>query len=149
MTAPAPDPDCIFCDIIAGRREASVCYEDDENIAFMDLRQPTSGHSCVIPKRHVRDIFDLDRETGTSLLRAVQRVASATRAGLQSDGVTVWQSNIPPFQEVLHIHFHVMARFKGDSIFRVYPGGLPAPVPREELDRQAALIRGAVPADEA
>ena len=44
--------DCVFCDIVAGNVPASVVYEDESTIAFMDLRQPTEGHVLVAPKQH-------------------------------------------------------------------------------------------------
>ena len=50
---PTPDPmSCIFCDLIQGAAEVSVCYEDAEAIAFMDIQPVNAGHVLVVPRRH-------------------------------------------------------------------------------------------------
>ncbi|MPZ48166.1 MAG: HIT domain-containing protein [Dehalococcoidia bacterium] len=134
---------CLFCEILAGKKPASVVYEDEGVLAFLDLRQVTRGHSLVIPKRHVRDIFELDDETGCALFAALSRLAKATNAALKPDGMSIWQSNVQPWQEVLHLHFHIMPRHHGDNILRIYPQ-LPGTTSRAELDEQAALIRDAL-----
>jgi histidine triad (HIT) family protein len=137
------DDACLFCRIVAGREPASVIYEDGDVLAFMDLRQVERGHSLVIPRRHVRDIFDLDDETGSQLFGVIRRVALATRNAFLPDGMSIWQSNVPPWQEVLHLHFHIMPRHHGDNVLRIYPG-LPAPSGRAALEEQAALVRAAL-----
>jgi histidine triad (HIT) family protein len=137
---------CVFCDIVAGARPASILYADDAVVAFMDLRQVKHGHSLIIPRRHIRDIFGLDDGTGAALFAAVSRIARATEAALKPEGMTIWQSNVPPWQEVLHLHFHVMPRHRGDGVMRIYPE-LPPPTPYEQLEQQAALIREALAND--
>lgn len=131
---------CVFCEIVAGQRPASIVYEDETVLAFLDLRQMKEGHSLVIPKRHVKDIISLDAATGSALFVALSRVATATDQALKPEGISIWQSNNPPWQEVPHLHFHVMPRHQADGMLRIYPE-LPSPARREELDRQASLIR--------
>jgi histidine triad (HIT) family protein len=128
---------------VDGEEPASVIYEDADVLAFMDLRQVERGHSLVIPKRHIRDIFDMDDEAGARLFRVLRRVAVATRDAFMPDGMSIWQSNVPPWQEVLHLHFHLMPRHFGDNILRIYPG-LPGHTGRAALEEQAALIRNAL-----
>jgi len=55
---------CIFCDILAGRAEASKVYEDDICLAFMDIQPVNPGHVLVIPKLHATDLNDLPLKTG-------------------------------------------------------------------------------------
>ena len=134
---------CLFCDIVAGKEAASVIYEDEDVLVFMDLRQVTAGHSLVIPKQHIRDIFELDDATGAKLFAAVSKVAKATNAALKPHGMSIWQSNVQPWQEILHLHFHIMPRHHGDNILKIYPQ-LPGSTSRAALDEQAALIRDAL-----
>jgi len=49
--------DCIFCRIVRREAPASTAYEDEETLAFLDLRQPVEGHTLIVPKRHIEDIF--------------------------------------------------------------------------------------------
>jgi len=135
--------DCIFCGIVAGRVEASVAHEDDTTLAFMDLRQFHPGHTLVVPKRHIVDIFELDDETGAALISAAARVARAVSAAFAPHGINLWQSNGAPWQEVFHLHIHILPRWRDDGLLRFAPGRLPRPA-RAELDEQAARIRTAL-----
>ena len=114
--------------------------QDAATLAFMDLRQFHPGHTLVVPKRHIVDIYELDDRTGAALMSSVVRVARAVSAGFSPHGINLWQSNGAPWQEVLHLHIHVLPRWRDDGLLRFAPARLPRP-PRSELDEQAALIR--------
>jgi histidine triad (HIT) family protein len=135
--------DCIFCRIVAGEADASIVLEDALTMAFMDLRQVNPGHTLVVPKRHLRDIYALDDATGAAVIATVARVARAVRAAFAPDGVNIMQSNGEAAgQEVFHLHVHVLPRVRGDGLLRVY-GASPGSAGRAELDARAALL-GAV-----
>ena len=141
---PSSAADCVFCRIVAGTLPASIVEQDDTIVAFLDPRQVHGGHTLVVPKLHVETIFDLDAATGAALMSALTRVAAALRTVVPSDGLSVWQSNGPgAYQEVPHVHFHLMPRRTGDGLLRIYPGRIEN-VRREDLDQQAELIRGAL-----
>lgn len=76
MTSSAETP-CVFCEIIAGRAESSLVYEDEHVIAFMDIRPLTPGHLLVVPRSHADYLEDLDEDLGASLFRAGHRLARA------------------------------------------------------------------------
>jgi len=42
--------DRVFCAIVAGDEPASVVFEDELTMAFLDIRQFHPGHVLVIPK---------------------------------------------------------------------------------------------------
>lgn len=141
-----PDEDCVFCRIIRREAEAGIAYEDDDTLAFIDqLRQPREGHTLVVPKTHIRDIFELDDATGAALMRTVARVSSAARTAFSADGISNWISNGEGAnQEVPHLHVHVMPRHKGDSLFfRVYSEPPHKPT-QAEADEQAARLNEAL-----
>ncbi len=135
--------DCIFCQVVAGEAEASVAYEDDATMAFMDLGQFHPGHTLIVPRRHVRDIYGLDEKTGSALMAAIRRVAEGVREAFQPHGINIWQSNGAPWQEVFHLHFHVLPRWREDGLLRFTPPRRKRPS-RPELDDQAAKIRAAL-----
>jgi histidine triad (HIT) family protein len=87
---------CIFCEIVAGRAAASLLFEDESTLAFMDLAQPSRGHSLVIPKQHVQDIYGMDDALGVALFATTRRVAEATKRAFEPPAVTVWQQNGRP-----------------------------------------------------
>lgn len=134
--------ECVFCRLARGEQHQPIVYSDEQTIAVVDLRQVGGGgHVLVMPRRHVRNIFDLDDETGAAVMRTVVRVSRAVRDALNAEGISHWISNEKAGgQEVFHLHVHVMARFQGDGLLRIYPGA-PAMPDLDELEGQAALIR--------
>ncbi len=73
--------DCAFCKIIAGKSPAFVVYEDDSNIAFLDILPLRPGHTLVIPKKHVQQLSHLDSETAASLSNALVQTTRAVGKG--------------------------------------------------------------------
>ena len=142
MTSPA-EKSCVFCQIIAGRAESSLAYEDADVIAFMDIRPMTQGHLLVVPRVHADCLEALDEELGARLFRAGHRLARALRrSGLPCDGVNLFLADgEAAFQEVFHVHLHVLPRTPRDG-FRIKaawrrPG-------RAELDLAAEQVRQGV-----
>ncbi len=109
--------DCIFCAIAEGEAPAEVVFEDEETLAFMDINPANPGHTLVIPKRHVRDIYELDGETAAAVMRTAVWVARAIKRTLQPDGMNLVQSNERAAgQEIFHFHIHVIPRWYGDGL---------------------------------
>ena len=61
------DPSCIFCKIVAKEIPAHVVYEDDNFLAFLDIRPLSPGHALVIPKDHYRWVWDIPLESANDL----------------------------------------------------------------------------------
>jgi histidine triad (HIT) family protein len=134
---------CIFCRIVAREAEASIAYEDEWTMAFMDLGQFHPGHTLVVSKKHIADLFSLDEATGAAMMAAISRVARAVRDAFGPDGINIWQSNGAPWQEVFHLHVHVLPRWRDDGLIQFRP---PRSRPtRVELNAQAAKIVAALP----
>ncbi len=141
MTEEAGTAPCVFCAIVAGTLPASVVYEDDATLAFMDLRQPGAGHVLVVPKQHVAAIYDLSADVAARLMQTTVLIARALRDALRPAGVNLWQSNGEAAgQEVFHVHLHVLGREPGDGLFRIYPQQ-PLMPESAALDALAAQIR--------
>lgn len=132
---------CVFCEIVAGERPASLVYEDDLAVAFVDLRQFHPGHTLVVPRRHFRDVRELDDTTGAAVMAAVACVARAVSLAFPNEGLSVWHSiGVAAFQEVPHLHFHVHPRMIGDGLLRIYPAA-PTTPDAAMRDAYAATIR--------
>ena len=54
--------DCIFCKIINGEIPSAKVYEDEHVYAFLDISQVTKGHTLVIPKEHVPNVYELQED---------------------------------------------------------------------------------------
>ncbi len=103
---------CVFCAVVAGDAPAVRIFEDDEYLAFLDIRPFTRGHTLVIPKQHSVDLTDTPPATLAGMLAVGQRIARASRAsGLHADGNNlVINDGRAAFQSVFHIHLHVVPR---------------------------------------
>jgi diadenosine tetraphosphate (Ap4A) HIT family hydrolase len=135
--------DCIFCAIATGQAPASAVYEDDLALAFLDIQPVNPGHLLIIPKRHAAQLADLDEQTGAHLFCVAMRLAQALRrSGVRCEGVNLFLADgEAAFQEVFHIHLHVLPRFTGDP-FKIDADWSIQPA-RDELDALAAQIRSA------
>ena len=137
--------DCAFCTIVAGQSEVSVVHDDEDILAFMDIRPVTPGHLLVIPKVHVPYLDGLNEELGARMMTVGMRLAAGLRAsGLRCEGINLFLADGEAAgQEVFHIHLHVFPRFPGDD-FRIDADWSAPRPPRAELDAQAARIRHAL-----
>jgi len=109
---------CVFCAVVAGDAPAVRICEDDEYLAFLDIRPFTRGHTLVIPKRHTVDLTDTPAATLAGMLDVGQRIARAARAsGLHADGNNLAiNDGRAVFQSVFHIHLYVVPRRSGDKL---------------------------------
>jgi histidine triad (HIT) family protein len=137
------DPTCIFCQIIAGESPASIFYEDELVMGILDIQPVTTGHVMVIPKQHSASLADLDEETGRRLWTIAQRTAAAIcQSGVKCEGINLFLADgEAAFQDVFHVHLHVIPRYHGDS-FKVSAAWLDKPA-RSELDKVAESIKQA------
>ncbi|WP_416368964.1 HIT family protein [Tritonibacter mobilis] len=113
----AYDNDNIFAKILRGEIPSMRVYEDDDTLAFMDIMPRTDGHLLVIPKTPCRNVLDASAAQLEAVIRSVQKLAQASKAAFDADGVTIQQFNeAAGGQEVFHLHFHVLPRHEGLSL---------------------------------
>lgn len=134
------DGGCVFCGIVAGTQPASIVHADDDVLAFCDIAPLTPGHLLVVPRRHAAYLEDLDEPTGAHVFRVAHRIARGLRgSGLRCEGVNLFLADgAAAFQEVFHVHLHVIPRWRGDGI-RLH--GRPRHPTRAQLDTTAAAVR--------
>ena len=83
MAANAGAAGCVFCDIVAGRRPASVVHSDETVLAFLDIRPLNTGHLLVIP-RNSGDGFRIRAKSRHPARAELNSVAGQVRDGLAS-----------------------------------------------------------------
>lgn len=131
--------DCIFCKITQKQAPASVVYEDEQVLAFMDIRPVNEGHVLVIPKQHYVDIHDTPEELLSRMHVVTKRLATVVRDVIKADGISIVQQNgKAAAQDIFHIHVHIIPRFEGQKRIRFSDLVV---VSRESLDKAAAEIR--------
>lgn len=131
--------DCIFCKIAAGEIPSATVYEDDDFRAILDLAPAAKGHTLVIPKSHSDNLLSVEPDTAAKALKVISKTANAIKEALGCDGINVVQNNGEAAgQTVMHLHFHIIPRYKNDS---VNIGWQPMKPSNEELAATADLIK--------
>ena len=111
---PSYDPNNIFAKILRGELPSYKIYEDDKAFAFLDIMPRSPGHTLVLPKASARNLFDVDPDDFTYVMKIAQKVAKAAMKAFEADGVTVQQFNEGAGgQVVFHLHVHVIPRKTG------------------------------------
>ncbi len=108
---------CTFCAIVAREQPAEIVYETDEVLAFMDALPMTPGHTLLVPKLHVRDLYELPAGQGEPLLAAASVLSRRMIGALSAQGVNVLNNNgLAADQSQFHLHFHVIPRYGNDRL---------------------------------
>ncbi len=114
MTSAPYDKNNVFAKILRGELPSHKLYEDDQTFALMDIMPRGDGHCLVIPKKPARNILDVEEDSLAAVMRTVQKLARATKAAFNADGVTIQQFNEQAGgQVVFHLHVHIIPRFEG------------------------------------
>jgi histidine triad (HIT) family protein len=106
---------CVFCAIVAGETPADLVHEEEDFVAFLDVRPVFKGHTLLVPRVHVDTLPDLPAELRDPFLALAQRLATAMQVGLDAQGSFVAVNNVVS-QSVPHLHLHVVPRTKGDGL---------------------------------
>jgi histidine triad (HIT) family protein len=106
---------CVFCEIVAGRLPAHVVLDDDEFLAFLDVRPLFQGHVLLVPKAHHETLWDLPDALHAPLLKRTQALSVAVREAMDGTGVFNAMNNVVS-QSVPHLHMHVVPRRPKDGL---------------------------------
>lgn len=100
---------CLFCRIANHQAPATIVHEDDDVVAFRDIRPQAPTHVLVIPRKHIRSL-DEAQQADEQLLGKVLRVASkvARDERLEAGYRLVVNTGPAAGQTVFHIHAHVI-----------------------------------------
>lgn len=117
------DPDCPFCEIVQrDDPDAREVYRDEHVVAFFPDNPATLGHTLVIPRLHIPDVWSLDQATAAQLARVTTQLASAVRRAVNPEGLNIIQSNgEAASQTVFHLHVHLVPRWSGDAVGPIWP----------------------------
>jgi histidine triad (HIT) family protein len=136
---PDSDPDCLFCKIVAGELPAAIVDEDERTIAFMDINPATRGHALVIPRRHTKDVLEIEADELAATILAAQRLAARMPERLGAAGVNLLNScGRAAWQTVFHFHIHVIPRYEDDPLRLPWE---PGPGDPDEIAAAAVALR--------
>ena len=109
------DPDCRFCQIVAGDETAHVVFEDELTLAFLDNRPLFPGHSLLVPREHHETLADLPDELIEPLFASARLLSVAIPKAVNKPGSFVAMNNVVS-QSVPHLHVHVVPRKPKDGL---------------------------------
>ena len=101
--------DCIFCKIISDEIPSFKIYEDDDFLAFLDVRPLNPGHTLIVPKTHCKWVWDC--ENIGKYFEVVAKIANAIKKAMSTDYVV----SLIFGEEVPHAHVWLVPRFDGDG----------------------------------
>ncbi len=131
---------CLFCSIVAGDIPAEKIYEDEHTLAFLDIAPVNSGHTLVIPKIHATNIFDIDADTFSHVMKTVHTLAPKIQKVTGADGVNIAINNEEAAgQVVFHLHVHIIPRFSDDG-HRLWHGKKATPEDLKEMGEKLRAI---------
>lgn len=99
----------VFTKIINGEILSHKVYEDERVIAFLDINPLTPGHTLVVPKAQIDNLWDLDDELYTYVMEIVKKVAARQQEvlGPKRVGMSLEGFAVP------HAHVHVFPLYEG------------------------------------
>jgi histidine triad (HIT) family protein len=101
--------DCIFCRIVRGEIPSRKVYEDDDILAFHDIKPAAPVHFLIIPKVHVENLYDADMAHQAVLGKILGMAGRLAREQGLSDGFrSIVNTGRVGRQEVYHLHLHVL-----------------------------------------
>lgn len=111
--------DCLFCKIIKGEIPSTKVYEDEDILAFNDINPAAPIHILVIPKKHIESLAHMQKEDEAivgKIYGVINKIAEEKE--FKDNGYRVIVNcGRDAGQEVMHLHFHVLAGAKfGDKI---------------------------------
>ena len=123
-----PNNPCLFCDV----SESGCAHENDLAYASYDS-YPVSEHHClIIPKRHIKDYFELTKDELTACHELIKVVKDEILSKDQSVKGFNLGTNIGKVsgQSILHCHFHLIPRREDDV--KNPQGGVRSVIPNKQ-----------------
>lgn len=103
---------CIFCDFSSKQKDCFKVWEDDSFLAFLDINPINPGHTLLIPKDHIANVFDMNNDAYIELFEAIRflspkikKALNAPKVGMAIEGFGVG-----------HAHVHLVPVYKGNEL---------------------------------
>ena len=103
------DPNCVFCRIVQGQLPSNKAYEDDQILAFHDVKPAAPVHILIVPKEHLESLYDAQARHEGVLGKIMALAPRLAREHGADDGFRlIVNTGRVGRQEVMHVHVHVV-----------------------------------------
>jgi histidine triad (HIT) family protein len=104
--------DCLFCDILNGKKTGHFIYEDKTHVAFLDKYPIDVGHSLVLPKKHHERITDMKPNEVGNLFSKIPTIVNGILKATSADAFSLGQNNGRAAKQIIpHVHVHIIPRY--------------------------------------
>lgn len=104
--------ECLFCDIISGKKTGHFIYEDETHVAFLDRYPIDVGHSLVLPREHHERITDMPEDKVGDLFSKVPKIVKAILQATNTNAFSLGQNNGRAAKQIIpHVHVHIIPRY--------------------------------------
>lgn len=132
---------CLFCKIVRKEIPANIIYENDQVLAFLDIRPVNPGHTLVIPKEHYEHCLETLDDILAEIMKTVKKITPAILRAVGAEAFNLGTNcGRVAGQVVFHTHFHIMPRFPEDG-HHLFHG---REVDHEELQKVAQKIKASI-----
>jgi len=135
------EQECIFCKIVQKKIPAKIVYEDENFLAFLDIRPLNPGNALVVPKQHHRWVYDVPNFG--EYWEVAKKVAISAIKGLNAISVSFATLGF----EISHAHIRVIPRFENDGHDSFINWNAVKEIPEQEMDEIAKKMRENIPAE--
>lgn len=111
------DPDCVFCKVVSVELPASVVYEDEGVVAFLDIAPLAEGHILVVSREHHTRFSEFPPQKCAKLASVLPALGRALMDVTGAEGFNLLvNEGVVAGQAVDHLHFHLIPRKEGDLL---------------------------------
>lgn len=104
---------CLFCDILEGKKQGHFIYEDEDYVALLDKYPIDVGHSLVMPRKHYEKIVDMSEDMVGELFSKIPKIANAVLKATDADAFSIGQNNGRAAKQIIpHVHVHIIPRYE-------------------------------------
>ncbi|MBE1557192.1 HIT family protein [Sporosarcina limicola] len=110
---------CFGCSLTQGKLPIYKVYESENVISFLDYEPFNEGHILILPKQHRQEFTDLTPKEHLEIQKASHLLSNVIKKLVKPDGISILQ-NGGIFNELMHVHFHVVPRYKHQNFAEFY-----------------------------
>ena len=103
--------DCLFCNIVKNNVSSYTLYEDMDLKVIMDAFPNSPGHVLIIPKKHYKDLDDIDMEVLVKIISKAKEIKKLLEVKLNPESITLVQNN-GEAEKIKHFHLHLIPAYK-------------------------------------
>lgn len=122
----------IFSKVISGEIAGYKIYEDEFVCAFLDIHPIQKGHTLVVPKQEVSDLFMLDEKIYDKVMHRVRYVAQILKAKFDCTRVCILVEGY----DIPHAHVHLIPTNKPEDFDKKFAH----PATKEELEEVQKML---------